>query len=74
VSKLQDNGKDALALHSAPNHKGLWDSTCIIQILLSRDNKRKEVVNFTTEQTYPYHGKSGRRFTQQEAQQNPEWV
>jgi len=52
VSKLQDEGKDIPVIHSAPNHEGVWDSGSTIQIMLSRDNKGKRVVNFTTQQTY----------------------
>jgi len=67
VSKLQEKGKDVPALQSAPNHEGLWYSTgmLIIRIMLSRDNKRKGVVNFMTQQTYSrqkrpwYHSTGG---------------
>jgi hypothetical protein len=65
VSKLQDEGKDVPVLHSAPNHEGVWGSGNIIQIMLSRDNKRKGVVNFKTQQTYSrrkwpwYHSTGG---------------
>lgn len=54
MSELQDEGKDVPALHSAPNHEGVWGSGGLIQIMLSRDNKGKGVVNFTTQQTYSH--------------------
>ena len=45
MSKLQDKGKDVPALHTAPNHEGVWDSGGTIQIMLSCDNKGKGVIH-----------------------------
>jgi len=69
VSKLQDKGKDVPELHTATNHEGVRNSGDIIQIMLSRDNKRKGVI---PRPLTP--GESGHGITQQEAQQNPQRV
>lgn len=50
--KLIDKGKYVLALQSAPRHAGVWDSGCILPIMLSRDSQGEGVVKSTTQQNY----------------------
>ena len=59
MSKLQDKGKDVSALHSVPNHEGVWGSGGIIQIMLSRENKEREVVSFTSQRKWPWYHSTG---------------